>query len=158
MSDTSSAEILEGYVVDDGVGGHRHRAHKAWRNAETIKRLSDRLIGLGPFGLGLDGVLAWAPGVGVVYSLGAGALLMGQAFSAKASAGTMARMAAYLLVDTATDSVWGLGSLVDTLFPGHLMAAKALQRDIEKRHGLPDEIDPKTRKARKPPKAKKGRR
>jgi hypothetical protein len=26
------------------------------------------------------------------------------------------------------------------LFPGHLMAAKALQKDIEARHGLPDDV------------------
>jgi hypothetical protein len=136
----------EAYVVDEGPASHRRRAHQAWRNAETIKRLSDRLIGLGPFGLGLDGVLSWVPGVGPVYSAGAGLLLIGHAIHAKASLPTLMRMAVYLVIDTATDSVWGLGSAVDTLFPGHLMAAKALQKDIEAKHGLPDEIDPKTRK------------
>lgn len=39
----------------------RAKAHRAWRSAESIKRLSDRLIGIGPIGLGLDGVLAWCP-------------------------------------------------------------------------------------------------
>jgi hypothetical protein len=47
------------------------------------------------------------------------------------------------------------GWAVDTLFPGHLMAAKALQKDIESRHGLPDEIDAKTRKKRRVKKARR---
>ena len=45
-----------------------------------------------------------------------------------------------MALDTASDTVPFAGSLVDTLFPGHLMAAKALQKDIEARHGLPDDI------------------
>ena len=48
------------------------RAHRAWRNAERIKKLSDNLIKVGPWGLGLDGVLAWVPVAGTVYSLGTG--------------------------------------------------------------------------------------
>ncbi len=145
----------EAYVVDEGPASHKRRAHQAWRHAETIKRLSDRLIGIGPFGLGLDGVLAWVPGVGLAYGLGAGGLLLYQAMQAKASAATMARMAAYLAVDNLSDTVPVLGWAVDTLFPGHLMAAKALQKDIETRHGLPDEIDAKTRKKRRVKKARR---
>ena len=145
----------EAYVVDEGPASHKRRAHQAWRHAETIKRLSDRLIGIGPFGLGLDGVLAWVPGVGLAYGLGAGGLLLYQAMQARASATTMARMAAYLAVDNLSDTVPMLGWAVDTLFPGHLMAAKALQKDIETRHGLPDEIDAKTRKKRRVKKARR---
>ena len=138
----------EAYVVDEGPASHRREAHQAWRRAETIKRLSDRLIGIGPFGIGVDGVLAWVPGVGLAYGLGAGGVLLYHAVQAKASAVTMARMAAYLAADNLSDTVPVLGWAVDTLFPGHLMAAKALQRDIEARHGLPDEIDATTRKKR----------
>lgn len=150
-----TAETVEGYVVDEGPVTHRQKAHRAWRHAETIKRLSDRLIGIGPFGLGLDGVLAWVPGVGPIYSMGAGGLLLFHAMQARASAATLARMLAYVAMDTATDAVPVAGWAIDTLFPGHLMAAKALQKDIESRHGLPDEIDAKTRKKRR---VKKGRR
>jgi|SRR6478752_472359 len=146
---TERTDTLEGYVVDEGPSSHRHKAHQAWRHAETIKRLSDRLIGIGPFGLGLDGVLAWVPGMGLAYGLGAGGLLLFHAVQARASAVTMARMAAYLAADNLSDTVPVLGWAVDTLFPGHLMAAKALQKDIESRHGLPDEIDVKTRKKRR---------
>jgi hypothetical protein len=149
-----TAETLEGYVIDEGPSSHRQKAHQAWRHAETIKRLSDRLIGIGPFGLGLDGVLAWVPGVGPIYSMGAGGLLLFHAMQARASAATLARMLVYVAVDTATDAVPVAGWAVDTLFPGHLMAAKALQKDIESRHGLPDEIDAKTRKKRRLKKAR----
>ena len=118
----------------------RARAHRAWKSAETIKGLSDRLIGVGPFGIGLDGVLSWVPVVGPLYSMGAGGLLLIHGMSGGASVFTLARMAAYIAMDTATDAVPIAGSVVDMMFPGHLMAAKALQKDIEARHGLPDDI------------------
>jgi len=151
---TERSETVEGYVVDEGPATERQKAHQAWRHAETIKRLSDRLIGIGPFGLGLDGVLAWVPWAGLAYGLGAGGLLLFHAVQAKASAPTLARMAAYLAADNLSDTVPVLGWAVDTLFPGHLMAAKALQKDVEVRHGLPEEIDPKTRKKRRLKKAR----
>lgn len=118
-----------------GMEHERKRAHLAWRNAERIKRLSDRVVGVGPFGLGIDGVLAWVPIAGPAYSVGAGALLIHEAVRAKAKAGTVGRMAAYLIFDSATSSIPILGWAVDTLFPGHGMAARALQKDIEARHG-----------------------
>jgi hypothetical protein len=117
------------------------RAHTAWRRAERIKRLSDRLVGWGPFGLGLDGVLAWIPGANVVYSVAAGGLLVYEGFKAGASGMTLARMGLYLVADSATSEVPIVGWAVDTLFPGHLLAAKALQKDIEARHGRADAAD-----------------
>ena len=113
----------------------KERAHQAWRNAERIKRLSDRLVGIGPIGIGLDGILAWVPGANLIYSVGAGGLLIVEALGAKASAATLLRMATYLAVDSATSEVPIIGWAMDTLFPGHLMAARALQKDIEARHG-----------------------
>jgi hypothetical protein len=113
----------------------RERAHRAWRSAERIKRLSDRLVSFGPFGLGLDGVLAWVPGANLLYSVGAGGLLIYEAVGAGAKGLTVARMAVYLLADSATSEVPIIGWAIDTLFPGHLMAARALQKDIEARHG-----------------------
>lgn len=107
---------------------------KIWSNVEGIKKLSDRAVGLGPFGVGLDGLLTWIPVVGDAYTVGAGSWLMLQATRARASPATMARMAAYLLSDTATAAVPFAGAVVDTLFPAHLMAANALQKDIETTH------------------------
>jgi hypothetical protein len=116
----------------------RERAHRAWRNAERVKRLSDKLVRIGPFGLGLDGLLAWVPGANLVYSVGAGGVLVAEGFAAGASAITLVKMSAYLLADSATSEVPILGWAIDTLFPGHLLAAKALQTDIEARHGAPE--------------------
>ncbi|HEX2558762.1 DUF4112 domain-containing protein [Phenylobacterium sp.] len=114
------------------------KAHRAWRSAERIKRLSDRVVGIGPFGLGIDGVIAWVPGANAVYSLGAAGLLLAEAVNAGAKPATIAKMAAFLLADSATSAVPVLGWAVDTLFPGHALAAKSLQRDIEARHGPSD--------------------
>lgn len=121
----------------------RERAHRAWRRVERIRKLSDRVIGVGPWGLGLDGVLAWAPIAGTVYSVGAGGLLLYEAVQAKASRGTLVRMAAYVGLDSVTSEIPIIGWAFDTLFTGHAFAARALQRDIEKRHGRPvDAPDP----------------
>jgi hypothetical protein len=117
---------------------NRDRAHRAWRNAERIKRLSDDLIKIGPWGIGLDGVLAWVPAAGTIYSVGTGCLLLYEGVQAKASAWTLTRMAAYMLVNSALSDVPVVGWAADTLFRGQLMAAKALQKDIAARFGEPE--------------------
>ena len=111
---------------------------KIWSNVEGVKKLSDRAIGLGPFGIGMDGLLTWIPVVGTVYSAGAGGWLLLQAVRAKASPATIARMVGYLGIDVATGEVPVAGDVVDFFFPGHLMAAKALQKDIESTHWVED--------------------
>jgi hypothetical protein len=121
------------------------RQHRIWRQANLIKKVSDRWVGFGPFGIGIDTFLAFIPGAGVVYGVGAGGLLIAHAFRSKASAFTIARMAAYLVIDAGTDTVPLVGYAVDALFPGQLMAAKALQRDIEKRFGPPPDAPVKER-------------
>ena len=113
---------------------------KIWTHVEGVKKLSDRAVGIGPFGLGIDGVLAWVPVVGTVYSVGAAGWLLVQAARAKASPGTVARMLGYLGLDSVTTVIGEVPfldfvpSVVDVLFPGHLLAAKALQKDIETTH------------------------
>jgi len=121
----------------------RDRAHQAWKRAEKIRKLSDRVVGFGPWGLGVDGVLAWVPVAGTAYSLGAAGLLLYDATQAGASRSTLVRMAAYLGLDTVSSGVPIVGWALDTLFTGHAFAARALQRDIERRHGRPlDVADP----------------
>lgn len=113
---------------------------KIWTNVESVKKLSDRVVGIGPFGIGMDGLLTWIPVVGTAYTLGAAGWLMVQAVRAKAAPGTVVRMAGYLGLDSVTTAVGEVPfldfvpSVVDVLFPGHLMAAKALQKDIESTH------------------------
>ncbi|RZJ29707.1 MAG: DUF4112 domain-containing protein [Brevundimonas sp.] len=113
---------------------------KIWTNVESVKKLSDRVIGIGPFGVGMDGLLTWIPVVGTAYTLGAAGWLMIQAVRSKAAPGTLVRMVGYLGLDSVTTAVGEVPfldfvpSVVDVLFPGHLMAAKALQKDIESTH------------------------
>jgi hypothetical protein len=111
------------------------RAERAWRNAERIKRLSDNLVRIGPWGLGLDGVLAWVPVAGTLYSVGSGGLLIYEAVRAKASAWTITRLASYMIVNSAMSDVPVIGWAMDTLFRGQAMAANALQKDIVARWG-----------------------
>ncbi|HSV02866.1 MAG TPA: DUF4112 domain-containing protein [Phenylobacterium sp.] len=113
----------------------RETAHRAWRIAERVKRLSDDLIPMGPFGLGLDGVLAWVPGANVLYSVGAGGVLIYAAVLGRASTFTLVRMGLYLTANSAMAEVPIIGWAMDTLFRGHFMAARALQKDIERRFG-----------------------
>lgn len=114
--------------------------HAIWRSVDKVKRLSDRVVGIGPFGVGLDGLLTWIPGVGGLYSLAAGGYLIVQAARAGASGFTIARMAAYLAVDVGTSEIPLIGDAIDFVLPAHLMAANALQKDIEARHGPPPEM------------------
>jgi hypothetical protein len=76
--------------------------------------------------------------VGTVYSVGAAGWLLAQAARAKAAPGTLLRMITYLGLDSATTAVGEVipfaPDVVDLLFPGHLMAARALQKDIESTH------------------------
>ena len=54
--------------------GEATRHHRIWRQANIIKKVSDRWVGFGPFGIGMDTFLAFIPGAGVAYSVGAGGL------------------------------------------------------------------------------------
>lgn len=113
---------------------------KIWSNVEGVKKLSDRTVGIGPFGIGLDGLLTWIPVVGTVYSVGASGWLLLQAARARATPGTLARMIGYLGLDSATSAAGEIplvgfaADAIDFFFPGHLLAARALQKDIESTH------------------------
>ena len=114
---------------------------KIWSNVEGVRKLSDRAVGVGPFGLGMDGLLTWIPLVGDAYTVGAGGWLLIQAMRAQATPGTLLKMSAYLASDAATAFVPVGGAVVDTLFPAHAMAARALQKDIEATHWVEADED-----------------
>jgi hypothetical protein len=86
-------------------------------------------------------VLTWIPGAGLVYSAGASLFLAWSAVRAGASLGTLAKMAGFLGIDMLLSPVPVVGDFADMLWQGHLMAATALQKDIEARHGAPDGMD-----------------
>ncbi len=60
------------------------------RSIEGVGQLSDNVIRLGRFGIGLDGILAWVPAVGTFYSLGAGGYLLVQGWRAHVPKRTLA--------------------------------------------------------------------
>ncbi|MBX3481615.1 MAG: DUF4112 domain-containing protein [Caulobacter sp.] len=132
----------------------RERAHSAWKSAESIKTISDRVIGIGPFGVGLDGLLTWIPGVGIIYSVAASLFLLFEAARAGVSFSTWLRMLSYLGLDALTSEVPIVGDAIDFFWRGHLMAATALQKDVEDRHGAPEDV-PVKRHARKKSKGRK---
>jgi hypothetical protein len=112
-------------------------AHRSWIRAERIKRLADRLVGLGPFSIGLDGLLAPVPFAGTLFSLVAGICLVWEGIKAGASRFTLARMIFYVGFRTVASAIPMEGWLVDVLFRGHMRAANALQKDIVRRFGAP---------------------
>jgi hypothetical protein len=109
----------------------KERAHSAYRSAETLKKMSDRVIGFGPFGVGLDGLLTWIPGAGLLYSAGASIFLLWSAVRSGATFSTLAKMAGLLGVDMLLSDVPVVGDIADVLWQGHLMAATTMQKDIE---------------------------
>ena len=115
----------------------RAEAHRIWITAERIKRVADRLVGLGPFSVGVDGLLAFVPVAGTAFSLAAGAWLLMEGVRARASTYTMARMLFYVGLRTVVSIVPLEGWLVDFFFRGHMFAANALQKDIAARFGEP---------------------
>jgi hypothetical protein len=113
------------------------QAHRAWITAERIKRVADRVVGIGPFSIGLDGLLAPVPVAGTLFCLGAGIWLIAEGLKAGASPVTLARMGCYLGIRTVSSVIPVEGWLVDVFFRAHMMAANALQRDIAARFGEP---------------------
>ncbi len=112
---------------------------RIYDSVDTVKRLSDRIIGIGPINLiGLDGILAWipVPGLDTVYSVLAGAFILIQGVRARCDFVTLVAAALVLAFDAGLSIgdivVPILGSAADTLFQGHLYAAHMIQKDMDK--------------------------
>jgi len=131
----SGGDAIEAGVIDITT----HEAHAIWLTAEKIKRVADKLVGVGPVGIGLDGLLAPVPLAGTLFSLAAGLWLLWLGVKAGATRFTLARMAFYVGFRTLASIVPLEGWVVDILFRGHLFAANALQKDIARRFGQPSQ-------------------
>lgn len=117
---------------------------RIWLQADGVRKLSDRVIGLGPFGIGLDGLISSLNASGVampfgiaadqIYTWGAGGYLIWLATRAHASVTTILTMFGWIAADAVVSVIPVLGGFADILFQGHLLAARALQRDIETAH------------------------
>jgi hypothetical protein len=102
-----------------------------------LGRLSDSVIKLGPFSLGLDGVLAWVPGLGEVYSLGAAAFLLLQGVRARVPVSVLLVCAGLMLSRTAVSAIPVAGSAAADLFTAHKWSAQLIVKAIEKRLAAP---------------------
>ena len=63
--------------------------HSIRQSVERVGNVSDNIVHLGPFRLGLDGILTWIPVVGELYSVASGGLLIIQAARARATMATL---------------------------------------------------------------------
>ena len=106
--------------------------HNIRLGVERIKNVSDRIVGVGPIGIGLDGILSWIPGAGVVYSGVAGSMLVLEGIRARAATGVLIHMAALLFVDTFLDVIPNpVTALADTFFTGHKWSANLLLKHMD---------------------------
>ncbi|QUD89457.1 DUF4112 domain-containing protein [Phenylobacterium montanum] len=104
---------------------------------ENVGRLSDNILQLGRFGIGLDGLLAWVPAVGTLYSLGAGGYLLLQGWRARLPVATLVTG---LVLLSARSLVTALGEsflpflpveLVVDVFRAHKWTADLMLRAID---------------------------
>jgi hypothetical protein len=105
--------------------------HNGRAAIQRIGELSDNLIRLGPFGIGLDGILAWVPAVGEVYSLGAGAALIVEGYRARVAPSVLGQVAVVVSLRTLSNIFPVLGGVIVDLFRGHRWAAQILVRAID---------------------------
>lgn len=111
-----------------------HDVDRIRASVQRTRSISDKIVGIGLFSLGIDGILTWIPGVGAIYGLAAGGFLMVQAVRAHASPRTLAKMAGLLTADAVTDVfdfVPVAPALVDMVFTAHKWAAEALMKGID---------------------------
>jgi hypothetical protein len=96
-----------------------------------VGRLSDSIVKVGPFSLGLDGVLAWVPGVGEVYSTVAGAFIVVQGARAGVPLSTLAGAGLLLVFRTVATAVPLAGDVFADVFTAHKWAAAMVVRAID---------------------------
>ena len=98
-----------------------------------VGRMSDNLVRLGPFSLGIDGVLSWIPGLGELYSTVAGGFILVQGARAGVPLLTLAGAGALLLVRTLVSVAPIAGAVAADVFTAHKWAARMIVRDIDRR-------------------------
>lgn len=109
------------------------------RSVLKVGTLSDSLLRLGPFSIGLDGVLDWIPGVGEIYSVAAGGFLLVQGARAKVPIGTLLVAGGLMGARAAITAIPLAGPLAADLLTMHKWSARliaaAIQRRIDAGHG-----------------------
>jgi hypothetical protein len=120
---------------------------KIWLQLDRSKWLTDSILRIGPFGIGLNGLTALltssVPIVGIgafeLFTVVVAAYLMIQAVRSRASAGTVLLVMFVLGLDALfdlLDFIPFLGGAIDAVFRGPLVAARILQKSIERTHWI----------------------
>jgi hypothetical protein len=110
-------------------------------SVSLVGRLSDSLVRLGPFSLGVDGVLSWIPVVGEFYSAAAGIFILVQGVRAGTPTIVLARAALVLGARTLGDAVPLAGPLFADVFTAHKWAADMIVASIDKQLDVPARKD-----------------
>ena len=100
-----------------------------------LGRLSDGLVKIGPFSLGLDGVLAWVPGLGDLYSTLAGGFIVVQGARAGVPGSVLGGAALLMGCRTVVGAIPLAGSAFADFFTAHKWAAAMIVRSIDERLG-----------------------
>lgn len=110
---------------------------KAIRDSvQWVGRLSDNIVRVGPFSLGVDGLLSWIPGVGELYSTLAGGFIVLQGARAGVPAAILVSAAALLVCRTLVSGVPVAGALFSDVFTAHRWAAGMIVREIDRQLGV----------------------
>jgi hypothetical protein len=110
---------------------------KAIRDSVSlVGRLSDSIVRLGPWSLGIDGVLSWIPGVGEVYSTVAGGFIVLQGARAGVPLSVLAGATLILGARTLASGVPVAGAVFSDMFTAHKWAAKMVVEAIDRKLGV----------------------
>ncbi|HEX3367633.1 DUF4112 domain-containing protein [Phenylobacterium sp.] len=116
-----------------------------------VGRLSDSLVRIGPFSLGIDGVLSWAPGLGDLYSAVAGGFIVVQGARAGAPGPVLGAAALLIGCRTLVGAVPIAGSAFADFFTAHKWAAAMIVRALDERLGVTSESAQPVSSAPRPP-------
>jgi hypothetical protein len=98
-----------------------------------IGRLSDGLVRIGPFSLGIEGVLSWIPGIGELYGSGAAAFLLIQGARARVPASTLLLAAGLMTGRTLISAIPIAGAAASDLLTAHKWAARLIVAAIDRK-------------------------
>jgi hypothetical protein len=97
---------------------------------ERLARLLDRWVKIGPFSVGLDGLLGLIPGVGDVTSGAFSALIIFKAFQQGVPKSAILRMVLNVGIDSLVGSIPLIGDLFDFAFKANLKNLEIYQSSL----------------------------
>ena len=119
--------------------------HAIRASVETVGKLSDGLIRLGPFRFGADAALSWIPVVGEFYSGAAAAFLLIQGARARVPAGTLVVAAALMGGRTLITAIPFAGPAAADVLALHGVSARLIVRAIDRKLSAPGALTPDRR-------------